>query len=516
MGTSGHDRGNSPALPPRFKHQIRMQPLRPLTILGIALLLGGTGCTDPFGPDRSGPIYFDGDGASDTIGAILESGLAIGTTVGDGVQAYMAAIEVPCPQFPPGCSSLGVRPADAEHGFGGQGEIIVWKREPAELDVKLGIRAGRAGLVVFVPILGIADTAFFTVRPGAPADIRWPLAESAVAVGSTFAIGATVVDRAGNVREEDEVTVLAPSTALAVDGDSATALTPGHVRVRLVSESLAIDDSIRIFPDGDFFAVQGSATTVNYLIRMPLVGGAIDTVLAVDSMLPGRSRQPGGSLWSYSVESSMPAGDGKVASLWVAEPGGSRRRLAGNLHEATQPYWSGDGQFIYFSGRTSPDHCNSIWSVPLAGGDAAPVLAVDGHSLTTPTVSDDGSVMAYLSWPCDGIGPNQAIVLDRRDGQSRLLSNGVSEIAIAPDGRRVAYRLGSTIWVASSDGSNDRVVSPRGVFGSLDWSPDGDWLISRGSMELGQDLVLIRVSDGLAMAIDYGLEWDGGGSYQWE
>src|SRR5438045_281683 len=64
----------------------------------------------------------------------------------------------------------------------------------------------------------------------------------------------------------------------------------------------------------------------------------------------------------------------------------------------------------------------------------------------------------------------------------------------SPDGTQIAYLdfSGGALHVMNADGTNGRAVSPTGYAytqGSLDWSPDGQWLIAKR----GEVLELVRV-----------------------
>ena len=68
----------------------------------------------------------------------------------------------------------------------------------ASFQVFFGRRAILAPIVISVPDLQLADTLWFTVKPGAPTYVTLRPGDTAVAIGKTYQQSAIVLDRGGN------------------------------------------------------------------------------------------------------------------------------------------------------------------------------------------------------------------------------------------------------------------------------------------------------------------------------
>ena len=104
-----------------------------------------------------------------------------------------------------------------------------------------------------------------------------------------------------------------------------------------------------------------------------------------------------------------------------------------------------------------------------------------------------------------GPGQSDSLWLGTADGASptlveRLASNAESQTPISPDGGRIAYRDPTGIEVASvSGGRAIRALSSTNVGRNLCWSPDGEWIwYSDGPTRLGR----VPSSGGAPVIID--------------
>ena len=158
------------------------------------------------------------------------------------------------------------------------------------------------------------------------------------------------------------------------------------------------------------------------------------------------------------------------SELWLLDEGeGTGAPRYGQLTKrgAKQlwPMWSADGQrLFYVSDRTGTQN---IWTLPVgrqqATGDAQNEQRVttftDGRVLW-PTISYDGRTIAFerdfAVWTLDtASGEARRVEITKRGAPSVpgldhvTLMNGFQDLALSPDGRKVAFAARGEVWAAS-------------------------------------------------------------------
>jgi Tol biopolymer transport system component len=161
--------------------------------------------------------------------------------------------------------------------------------------------------------------------------------------------------------------------------------------------------------------------------------------------------------------------DSTRGALWVVDArGGDPRRVTRSDGEYAHPAWTPDGRELIAArgagatarGQTlSRDPFFDVVSLPAAGGEETFIVQVGGdggNQMPEPTVGADGRVYfaeAKSFGPPVGDRPNAGleIVSVRRDGTDRIAHARIvnaEEIAVAPDGRYVAFAQGSNVYLA--------------------------------------------------------------------
>lgn len=159
------------------------------------------------------------------------------------------------------------------------------------------------------------------------------------------------------------------------------------------------------------------------------------------------------------------------------------------LRNAGTPMWSPDGRMLAFSAID----CTECPDGPIVGDPpiATWIVGVDGSGLRQLTGGDysglvdwsaDGTTLAFVQYDLSGEFPTRAYTLPAAGGERLYLA---SEDAItapptwAPGGGSLAFATQREIMVAGPDGSSPRAVatSPESGFGSIAWSPSGQWLL---------------------------------------
>ena len=133
-----------------------------------------------------------------------------------------------------------------------------------------------------------------------------------------------------------------------------------------------------------------------------------------------------------------------------------------------------DGSRVYF--RESTPQGSTLSYVAATGGETVHVatplgpldpfeLSPDGSKLLAATDSTEQNAWPLWVLPIAGGSPR------RLDG---ILAGSA---AWSPDGGRIAYIYGTSLFTASSDGSDIRkLANVPSAAGGLSWSPDGRWL----------------------------------------
>jgi len=198
----------------------------------------------------------------------------------------------------------------------------------------------------------------------------------------------------------------------------------------------------------------------------------------------------------------------------VASDGsGSPRRLATDTVMHQQPFtFAAGGSVLVYTEGPSGETGMDIWTVPMHGGEARPLMASAANE-SQPAVSPDGR---WLAWMTDASGRPEVMVRPYPDGPAIAVSReGGIEPAWAPDGRRIYFRdVGGTemMAVAFTPGSPPRVGEPVVLFHrqsvpcyvwcrSWDVSPDGrrflmlkslEGLTPTGYWQVGREIRIVR------------------------
>ena len=194
-------------------------------------------------------------------------------------------------------------------------------------------------------------------------------------------------------------------------------------------------------------------------------------------------------LWALDVESKV-----------------TRRATAG-LEQFTFVSASRDGRRVV---ATVERPTASLWRVPLDGrpatdADAEPYLMPSDRAFA-PRFG--GTSLFYLSLSSRGTGDGLWRVQNHQAFEVRKGADGVltEPPAASPDGSRVAVVIRQQgkrrLAVMAADGNNARTVAAsielRGVEGqgTVDWSPDGAWIVTAGDDGRGPGVFKIPVDDG--------------------
>lgn len=151
------------------------------------------------------------------------------------------------------------------------------------------------------------------------------------------------------------------------------------------------------------------------------------------------------------------------------------------------PMWSGDGNSLFFMSDRSGSE--NIWTKPLRG-EPKQVTAFRAGRVLWPGISADGRTIVFERnfgiWTLDVASGRAAEVPIRRRGASTspvsehlTLTNGFSDLALSPDGRKVVFVARGEIFAASAreGGLAARVTRSLAREAQIDWAPDSKRIV---------------------------------------
>lgn len=169
--------------------------------------------------------------------------------------------------------------------------------------------------------------------------------------------------------------------------------------------------------------------------------------------------------------------------IWLMHDGGKYEQLTDRGAKQHWPMWSADGRTIFFTSDRSG--AQNIWSKPIGNGQPKQITKFKDGRVLWPTISYDGKTIVFernfAIWKLDTASGNAAEVPITRRGapigpniDHLTLNNGFSDLALSPDGKKVAFAARGEIFAASAKDGGDAVRVTRSVAAESDvvWSPD--------------------------------------------
>lgn len=178
-----------------------------------------------------------------------------------------------------------------------------------------------------------------------------------------------------------------------------------------------------------------------------------------------------------------------ISEIHLMKPGPkpTYERLTDGGAKEIWPMWAADGKSIYFvSDRTGAEN---IWRQPV-GGTSRAVTHFTGGRLLWPSISADGRMIVFERnfeiWKLDtGSGKAAAIPIQLRGAPAdtsvthERFSSGFSEVAVSPDGKKLAFAVRGEIFAAPAQGGGDalRITRSHANEMQISWSPDSKSIV---------------------------------------
>lgn len=167
--------------------------------------------------------------------------------------------------------------------------------------------------------------------------------------------------------------------------------------------------------------------------------------------------------------------------IWLLRDSGYERFTDGGVKEMW-PMWSADGRQIYFV--SDRGGAQNVWVKPV-GGAARPITRFKDGRVLWPNISYDGKLIVFERnfkiWKLDtGSGNAGEVAIARRGAPAgpaveRISVGGqLSELALSPDGKKVAFVAHGEVFAASAKDGGDaaRVTKTSAAESQIVWTPD--------------------------------------------
>jgi tricorn protease len=165
------------------------------------------------------------------------------------------------------------------------------------------------------------------------------------------------------------------------------------------------------------------------------------------------------------------------------------------------PMWSPDGATIYFMSDRSG--AENLWMRAAAGGEPRMLTRFTDGRLLWPAISADGQAITFERdfgvWTYDvAAGQARRIAVTLRGAPAGpgvdhvTLTNGIQQLALAPDGKKLAFVVRGEVFAASAKDGGDatRVTNTPASEEQLAWAPDSRRLAYSSDRDGGWHLYL--------------------------
>jgi hypothetical protein len=373
---------------------------------------------------------------------------------------------------------------------------------------------------MIVPVLGLSDSATYTVNPGAIARVRAQAVDTALQIGGTAALRGHVVDRYDNVRPEVPTIVSGGGPAFTVDAGSGTVTGQSMGAQSLYTQYGALADTslVRVVPAGRL-VVWSSSERVVRLVNLD--GSAERTLVSDVSSIFGAFPTFDATRQRVTLHTGTESGGGAPNDVIVIDTTGSQRRDIGPAIGFTWVMATrqvADGSVLVV-GQISTDASHPGYSLWRVAADntitfmaALPDLGAPWPGYPWPDygaadISHNGSRVTYIGTTSTGV--TELRVLDVSSGAITVLDpTSSSSPRWSAQDDRIAYLTAAPRWaqpygapiVINADGTGRTALGTIGLSPGLGWSPDGKYLVGR---PIAGSLIVFRLTDGTNVTLTF-------------
>lgn len=214
--------------------------------------------------------------------------------------------------------------------------------------------------------------------------------------------------------------------------------------------------------------------------------------------------------WSPDGSKIVYSGAGHDFDLYVMNADGAdRQRITQELGDEYTPAWSPRGNRIVFGfdDGGDPHWLSGLATVSPDGSGWTELLVRDRERVEGPEWSPDGDRIAFTIFEDQGPAP-YVLDPDQMD-LVRLLDGPGVVLSWTPDGRRILVSAHDSFVTVRPDGSGERVFladPPADGVLSVDWSPDGDWIVLSPPTDQAGPIYLMRADGSQIFQVGLGSE----------
>jgi len=230
----------------------------------------------------------------------------------------------------------------------------------------------------------------------------------------------------------------------------------------------------------------------------PVAGGPVKTL---NPDPPGwyHRLSPDGRYLSYSASRN-----GASEVFVMPLEGGETVNITNDPASDYDPIWTPGGKTLLFQSNRRLG-TTDLWGVPVADGKpAGPPFLVreDTANVELFTLSNNGRLLLSRTEPNSHIYVTSVDpTTGRPSGRAVKLTKDSSphrQPAVSPDGKRIAYLSGKTLWVMNTDGTNEREIARvEPLIGPFVWAADNQHIyIAEKRHETGKGIYVYSILTG--------------------
>lgn len=203
-------------------------------------------------------------------------------------------------------------------------------------------------------------------------------------------------------------------------------------------------------------------------------------------------------------------------AVWLLKNDGSHAysRLTPDNARADWPMWALDGQSLYYmSDRSGTEN---LWHVRMGGNETALTHFTSGR-LVWPTITAGARTIAFerdfgiwtvntATGKAKPVSISLAGAVAAPESQHKTLKDDFSDLALSPDGKKVAFIAHGDVYAAGADKGGDavRVTHAPGVAYGIAWAPHSRRIVYGAFRDNGEHLYLYDFDTGKETQLTHG------------